>query len=167
MLVRGSVGLRGARLDPGRPRGLIHFGGNAEDVDKRRPAFGGAFPVHTICLVAYRGYGASGGRPTEAAVVVDAVALRQRVVDEHGCTDLIGRSLGSAVAMRIGRRAAVRRMVLVTPLDSARAAGADVVPRLASRLLVSPPRRKRSDDPSGPYRRPPGSDAGGRGGRFS
>ena len=70
--------------------------------------------------MAYRGYGASDGRPSEAALTEDAVAVLDHAASCHGApVDVIGRSLGSAVAMQVAVRRTIGELVLVTPFDSA------------------------------------------------
>ena len=138
VLTRGNIELRGTAVNPGRRRGLIYFGGNAEGVERWSAPFAAAFPDHTIYLVAYRGYGASSGRPTQRHLVGDAIALHELAAARHpqAGIDVIGRSLGSAVAMQVCARAEVRRLVLVTPLDSAVAVAEDQLPSWAARLLI-------------------------------
>src|SRR5687767_13711863 len=50
------------------PDALIYFGGNAADVSHNLPELSQAFPGHAIFLPHYRGYGGSGGTPSEAAL---------------------------------------------------------------------------------------------------
>ena len=58
---------------PGR-KALIYFGGNAEDVSLNLAQFAQAFADHALYLLHYRGYGGSGGSPSEAAIQADALA---------------------------------------------------------------------------------------------
>jgi hypothetical protein len=66
-------------------------------VQVNRDVFAHWFPNHTVYLLAYRGFGASEGIPTEEALAGDAVALFDRVARRHPGTgiDVIGRSLGT------------------------------------------------------------------------
>jgi pimeloyl-ACP methyl ester carboxylesterase len=115
-----GVTLRGWVVNPGRPRGLIYFGGNAESVQLNREDFARWFPNHTVYLVAYRGFGASEGAPTEDALVSDALALYDQVQQHHPTApvDVIGRSLGSGVASHVAAQRPVHRLALVTPYDT-------------------------------------------------
>jgi uncharacterized protein len=97
---------------------LVYFGGNAEDVAYGLPALATAFPDHAIYLMHYRGYGGSSGKPTEAALFSDAVALFDKVHAEHRSILVVGRSLGSGVATHLASVRPVTRLVLVTPFDS-------------------------------------------------
>lgn len=131
--------LRGWVVNPGRPRALVYLGGNGEPLDWLRPVLAERFPGHTSYLIAYRGYGASGGRPSQRALTADALALvdHAAVLHPDAPVDVIGRSLGSGVAMQVAARRPVERLVLVTPFDSLAGAAADLFPRLPMRRLVA------------------------------
>jgi pimeloyl-ACP methyl ester carboxylesterase len=100
------------------PRALIYFGGNAEDVSANLVPFASAFPDHSLYLVNYRGYGGSGGKPSEAGLFADATAVFDQLLPRHPEISVIGRSLGSGVAAHLASERDVRRLVLVTPYDS-------------------------------------------------
>ena len=100
------------------PDALVYFGGNAEDVSWNLPDLSRAFPEHAIYLMHYRGYGGSGGAPSEAALFADALALFDRVHAQHPNVVAIGRSLGTGVAVHLASVRPVQRLVLVTPYDS-------------------------------------------------
>lgn len=106
-----------ALVRPG-PRALIYFGGNAEEVSANLAPFASAFPDHSLYLVNYRGYGGSGGQPSEAGLFADATAVFDQLRTRHGEISVIGRSLGSGVAAHLASEREVRRLVLVTPFDS-------------------------------------------------
>ena len=115
--VEGAT-LRGWVRNPGQPRALLYFGGNGEDVSLNRYDVGIWVPGHTVYLVAYRGFGHSSGEPSEAALTTDAVTLFDHVAVNHSSVDVIGRSIGSAVAVHVAAVRPVRRLVLITPFDS-------------------------------------------------
>ncbi|AOE84311.1 alpha/beta hydrolase [Pseudomonas sp. TCU-HL1] len=100
------------------PKALIYFGGNAEDVSRSLPDFGEAFPDHALYLLHYRGFGDSTGKPSEAAIQNDALELFDKVSALHGEVAVVGRSLGSGVAIRLASQRPVARLVLVTPYNS-------------------------------------------------
>lgn len=103
---------------------LIYFGGNAEDVSLNISQLSRLFPQHAIYLHNYRGYGGSTGKTTEAALFSDAVALYEHVRLEHKEIAVMGRSLGTGVAVYLASEKDVKQLVLVTPYDSmARLAG--------------------------------------------
>lgn len=100
------------------PRALIYFGGNAEDVAGNLPGFTAAFPGHSLYLVNYRGYGGSSGSPSESGLLADATAVYDQLRPRHAEISVIGRSLGSGVAVHLASVRDVHRLVLVTPFDS-------------------------------------------------
>jgi len=97
---------------------VIYFGGNAETVNSSLPELAAAFPGKAIFLMHYRGYGGSTGKPSEAALVADALALYDRVSTEHPNIIMIGRSLGSGIAVHLASMRPVTRLILITPYDS-------------------------------------------------
>ena len=99
-------------------KALLYFGGNAEDVSANLPSLSNAFPDTALYLLHYRGYGGSFGKPSEEALYSDALALFDKVYAEHPNVVVVGRSLGSGVAIRLASTRPVSRLVLVTPYDS-------------------------------------------------
>jgi pimeloyl-ACP methyl ester carboxylesterase len=97
---------------------VIYFGGNAEDVSHSLATLGEAFPARSLYAMNYRGYGGSTGKPSETALIADALALFDRVHVEHSHITIIGRSLGSGVATHVASERPIERLVLVTPYDS-------------------------------------------------
>jgi pimeloyl-ACP methyl ester carboxylesterase len=106
------------RLNGGRDRAIIYFGGNAEQVSGNVPMFADMFRNATVYLVNYRGYGGSSGSPTEQGLYADAVAVYDHVAGQHDGVAVIGRSLGTGVATYLATVRDVERIVLVTPYDS-------------------------------------------------
>ncbi len=100
------------------PDAVIYFGGNAEDVSRSLPTLVDAFPERSVYAMNYRGYGGSTGKPSETALIADALVLFDRVHADHPHVTVIGRSLGSGVAIRIASERPVERLILVTPYDS-------------------------------------------------
>ncbi|MEW5733886.1 MAG: alpha/beta fold hydrolase [Thermodesulfobacteriota bacterium] len=90
---------------------LLYFHGNgeiAEDYDDVGPLYR-KLGV-SLCVVDFRGYGASEGEPTAASMLEDALAVlleTLRLREREGFTGplaVMGRSLGSASALEIARR---------------------------------------------------------------
>jgi pimeloyl-ACP methyl ester carboxylesterase len=100
------------------PRALIYFGGNAEDVSANLPSFTTALPGQSLYLVNYRGYGGSTGSPSESALVADSKAIYDHLQTRYAEISVMGRSLGTGVAVQLAAAREVRRLVLVTPYDS-------------------------------------------------
>jgi uncharacterized protein len=101
-----------------KTKALIYFGGNAEDVSAQLSALTTLLPDYALYLVHYRGYGASSGRPSEQALHQDALEVYKSVSARHTDIAVIGRSLGSGVAVRLASLRPITRLILVTPYDS-------------------------------------------------
>lgn len=137
-LDRDGLALRGWQLHPGQRDALIYFGGNAERVHDNAADFDRSLPDWTVYLLPYRGYGPNPGEPGEAALVADALALYDEVRRRHprGRIAVVGRSLGSGVAVQVAARRPVDRLVLVTPFDSLSDVAATHYPWLPVRWLL-------------------------------
>ncbi|WP_205690348.1 alpha/beta hydrolase [Comamonas serinivorans] len=109
-----NEGLPGAARQPA----LIYFGGNAEDVSLQLKRFVRLWPHRDLYLVHYRGWGDSSGRPTQAGLLADALAVFDHVQARHDDVAVIGRSLGSGVAIQVAAQRPASALVLVTPYDS-------------------------------------------------
>jgi len=113
-----DITLKGWVLNPGQPRSLIYFGGNSEDITANIPLFEDLFRNHTVYLVNYRGYGNSQGSPTESGLFSDAMAIYDKIRYQHSSISLMGRSLGSGVAVYLASLRDIDRLLLLTPYDS-------------------------------------------------
>ena len=118
------------------PRAVIYFGGNAETVGYSLPGLEAAFPAHAIVLMHYRGYGGSSGRPSEAALFADALALFDQVSAAHSQIVVVGTSLGSGIAVYLASQRPVTRLVLATPFDSLQELAARHYPFVPVRWLL-------------------------------
>lgn len=121
---------------------LIYFGGNAEDVSwlvEEAPRLGG----WSLLLVNYRGYGRSEGRPGERALLADGIRLhdwaRARADVDPTHMAVMGRSLGSAVAVHLAAARPLSGVVLITPFDSLTAVAQHHYPWLPVRWLLRHP----------------------------
>ncbi len=130
----GDVLVSGRTLDG--PKALIYFGGNAEDVSYSLPGFAAAFPEHALYFMHYRGYGGSAGSPSEAGLVEDGLALFDKVRARHSHIVVVGRSLGSGVAVQVASQRQAARLVLVTPFDSLEDIAASHYPMFPVRWLL-------------------------------
>jgi pimeloyl-ACP methyl ester carboxylesterase len=128
--MRDGTTLAGWYLPPQPPPphpgpGLLWFYGNGETIHAIGPVLRDFRPPGTALLVLdYPGYGASGGRTTEAGIYEAAdlamAALRARPAVDPGRIFVYGRSLGSAVATYVAATYPVRGLVLESPFTSAR-----------------------------------------------
>ena len=78
----------------------------------------------SVLLLSYRGYGKSDGTPSEIGVYQDAEAALHYVQNELGFSEhqifLLGRSLGSAVAIDLAQHRNLAGLILVSPFTSGR-----------------------------------------------
>lgn len=137
-LERDGLVLRGWQHNAGRRDALLYFGGNAESAQRSARELAEWFPDRSIYVLAYRGYGASEGEPSQPALTGDALALHDHVRSRHPDGDLavLGRSLGSGVAAQLAAARPVDRLALVTPFDSLSGVAALHYPWLPVRLLM-------------------------------
>ncbi|WP_426209567.1 alpha/beta hydrolase [Massilia sp. TWP1-3-3] len=119
------------------PDAVLYFGGNAEDVSGSLPDLAAAFSQQALYLMHYRGYGGSAGKPSQAALFADALALFDQVQARHPHVTVIGRSLGSGVALYLASARPVARLVLVTPYDSMVELAAGQFPLMPVRYLMT------------------------------
>lgn len=101
---------------------VIYFGGRSEEVSWVVRDAGTMFPDMTVLVMNYRGYGDSHGIPGEEHMVEDGrmlfdwLAARGNVDAQK--ISVVGRSLGSGVAVQVAMDRPVRAVVLITPYDS-------------------------------------------------
>ena len=100
---------------------LVYYGGNADELssnleDLQRLKSGATLTFN------YPGFGGSEGRPSERRVLSDALFVFDELTRRQGIAPenvvLLGRSLGSGVAVHVASRRPVRGVILVTPFDS-------------------------------------------------
>ncbi len=101
-----------------QPHAIIYFGGNAEAIEENITNFDQAFAGHTVYLANYRGYGGSSGNPSEQALFDDALAIYDAISTQYQSISVIGRSLGSGVAVYLATQRKIDKLVLITPYDS-------------------------------------------------
>jgi fermentation-respiration switch protein FrsA (DUF1100 family) len=104
---------------------LLWFYGNGENIGSIWPILRDFQPPGTaLFVVDYPGYGASGGRATEAALYEAAElayrALSQRPEVDRARIYVYGRSLGSALASHLAAEHDVAGLILEAPFTSAR-----------------------------------------------
>ena len=117
-LETGGATLKVWHVAHGSDDAILYFGGNAEDVAWNIEPFAALFHNSDVYLVNYRGYGGSSGSPSEAALLEDAEEVYDRIRADHARVAVVGRSLGSGVAVHLASVRDVHKIVLVTPYDS-------------------------------------------------
>lgn len=121
---------------------VVYYGGNAEEVSgslwdlPRLQA--GAF-----LFMNYRGYGGSEGKPSQktlcrdALYILDTIAARKNIPLDR--IVLMGRSLGSGVAVYVAAHREVQGIILITPFDSLLNVASHHYPVFPVRLLLKHP----------------------------
>jgi len=117
-------------------KALIYFGGNAEDVALNIDQFKTLFSGYSLYLQNYRGYGGSSGRPTEKALFSDSLALFDHIAGEFDSITVMGRSLGTGIALFLASKRSVAELILVTPYDSMVKLAASYYPFVPVSLLM-------------------------------
>ena len=132
-----------ARPEEGKPPLVIYFGGNAEEVTSYAAEAPQTYGKRAALFVNYRGYGASGGKPGEAALVSDAAetydwAARRTDIDASRIA-LHGRSLGTGVAVQLAAQRPAKCVVLTSPFASALDVAREIYPWLPVAWLLRHP----------------------------
>src|SRR5882672_12944438 len=118
---------RPERWTPGKPHALvIVYGGVGQEISEFVSVAHGR-PDWGWLMINYRGFGLSEGSPSERTVLGDAKvvydwALARPDIDAANIV-VLGRSLGSYVAIAVAAARKVRAAILATPFDSAAALG--------------------------------------------
>jgi len=107
---------------PGPHPAVVYFGGRSEEVSWVVRDAGAMFPGMAVLAVNYRGYGDSHGDPAEILMIEDGCTLFDWLaarphVDRRRIA-VVGRSLGSGVAVQVAKERPVHSVVLITPYDS-------------------------------------------------
>ena len=99
---------------------VMYFGGNAEEVSWMLDRAAAQAPGTGWLLIDYRGYGASGGAPSQSALVADALRWHDYARQTLRAREIFvfGRSLGSGVAVQVAAARPVSGVILVSPFDS-------------------------------------------------
>ncbi len=127
-------------LSAGSEKLLIYFHGNAGNIYHRMQSL-----LHlqktgfNIIGVSYRGYGKSEGSPSEAGIYLDGKAVYQHAIEQLGFSAeniiILGRSIGSAVAIDLAQNKQLHGLILVSPLsngkEQAEASGLGLISTLA------------------------------------
>jgi pimeloyl-ACP methyl ester carboxylesterase len=99
------------------------------------------FPGMTVLAMNYRGYGDSHGIPGERQMMEDGRLLYDwlaatRSAGESGRIVVVGRSLGSGIAVQLAAERAVTALVLITPYDSILAVASRRFPAMPVSMLL-------------------------------
>lgn len=129
--------------ETGRVPLLIYWGGNAEEVSDFISMDAWQFPGWAVLSVNYRGYGESGGKPGEHALFEDARLIFDWAKQQPGIDPerivVMGRSLGTGVAVHVAAVRQVAGVCLVSPYDSIRSVAQRIYPWVPVRWLLRHP----------------------------
>ncbi len=105
---------------------VIYFHGNAGNIYHRIPNLKQLQKSGlNVVGVSYRGYGKSEGKPSEDGIYLDGKAIFNYVSGELGFSHknifVIGRSIGTTVAVNTVQNKDIGGLILVTPLTSGKA----------------------------------------------
>jgi hypothetical protein len=118
---------------------VLYFHGNAESAEQNLPLAAelARSGIETL-LAEYRGYSGLPGRPSEEGLTRDGEAALAAFLDarvEAPPLILVGRSLGSGVAVEIASRRPPRLLILISPFTSLVDMGRPLVGPLAPALV--------------------------------
>ncbi|MFV1997122.1 MAG: alpha/beta hydrolase [Acidiferrobacterales bacterium] len=120
---------------------LLFFHGNAGNISHRLESLKIFNELGlSVLIIDYRGYGNSGGRPTEAGTYEDARAAWQYLVSERGMDEkniiLFGRSLGAAIAAQLATVVSPGGIIVESAFTSTEALAKTVYWYLPVKLLT-------------------------------
>jgi uncharacterized protein len=109
-----------ARQQGGDGTLLLLFSGNASNAQALAEHVSTIFPEQPVATFHYRGYAPSTGTPGSAALIEDAPAIHDLLVERYSPTRIvaIGISLGSGVAAQLAAVRPLAGLILITPFDS-------------------------------------------------
>jgi pimeloyl-ACP methyl ester carboxylesterase len=140
--MKGGTRLSGwlvKNIQNGKSKLIIYFGGNAEEVSWMINE-ADRFKDWSAALMNYRGYGLSDGKPGEKSLFSDALEIfdyfsNRKDVDRTRIV-LIGRSIGTGVAVYLARNRDAAGVVLVSPYDSLASIAQEIFPFLLVGLIL-------------------------------
>jgi alpha-beta hydrolase superfamily lysophospholipase len=99
---------------------LLGFGGNAWNAATLARLLNELVPGHEVVVFHYRGYPPSGGKPSAASLLQDALVVHDSLTGFASPRPVIaiGLSIGAGPAMHLARHRKLSGAILVTPFDS-------------------------------------------------
>lgn len=100
---------------------FLYFHGNANGLSRRAVRFGWMSADGSgVLAMSYRGYGGSGGAPTEMALHADALLAYRHLAQQFAPERIVifGESLGTGVALNLARQVKAKAVVLDSPYQS-------------------------------------------------
>lgn len=120
---------------------VLFFHGNAGNISHRGESIRIFHDLGlNVFIFDYRGYGQSKGKPSEEGLYEDARAAWRYLSETKGITSdsiiLFGRSLGSAVAAKLGSEVDAGHLILESTFSSARDMASELFPLLSYVIYV-------------------------------
>ncbi|WP_088034187.1 alpha/beta hydrolase [Evansella clarkii] len=119
---------------------LIYYGGNAEEVSYLIEQ-ANKLENRSVLLMNYRGYGNSEGSPGEAEMFSDALEIYDYISGKETIDDnriaVMGRSMGTGVAVYVAEQRNPEKIVLVSPYDSLTYVARDRYPFVPVSILLN------------------------------
>ena len=121
---------------------LIYFGGNAEQISAFIPS-AKEIKNWSVLMLNYRGYGHSEGTPSEKNLFADSLLIydtftAREDIDKENVV-VLGRSLGTGVAMNLATKRNFKALILASPYDSIARLAQDQYPYVPVNLLIKHP----------------------------
>lgn len=135
--VEKDINLVGKERYPDSSKLLIYFGGNADDATRIFNYLSPSLDMHVIALN-YRGYQKSNGKPSQNAIFKDALKIYDEFAKGREVV-VMGRSLGTGVAMFLASKRVVEDLILITPYDSIREVAKSKYPIFPVKYLIKHP----------------------------
>lgn len=112
---------------------VIYFHGNAGNLYQRIDGMTRISQMQTdVILLGYRGYGLSEGKASEKGINLDGKAVIDFALNKLGYLEsnitIIGRSIGSTVAVKVSQNRQFKQLILISPLTSATQMAAEKMP---------------------------------------
>lgn len=142
LLTADRVSLHGWFVPHPHPRGVLLFcHGNAGNISHRLDSIREFHDLGlSVFIFDYRGYGRSGGSPSESGTYLDAAAAWDHLVRERGIPSgsvvVFGRSLGAAIAARLAAERQPAALIIESAFTSAPELAAELYPWLPARWLT-------------------------------
>jgi uncharacterized protein len=117
---------------------IIYFGGQGDEISSMVEA-SWRFEGCNFLALNYRGFGLSQGQPFEKSIFDDSLAIYDYVAGRndlgHEKIIVMGRSLGSGVAVYLARNRKVQAVILISPYDSITSVAQEKFPLIPVELI--------------------------------
>ena len=119
---------------------VLYFHGNAGSLSRRAEHFRQITQSgFGLLAMSYRGYPGSGGSPSEAAFLSDALEIHDWLAERTDNIVAYGESLGTSVATYVASEREVRALVLEAPFTAALDMAAEAYPWVPVSILMRDP----------------------------